>query len=34
MSGRMDETSSPMPGFGYPASWSERDQQAYKIIRE
>ncbi len=34
MNGRMDETSSPMPGFGYPASWSERDQQAYKIIRE
>lgn len=34
MNQRMDDSDAPMPGFGYPASWSERDQQAYKIIRE
>lgn len=34
MNRRMDEAVAPMPGFGYPAGWSERDQQAYKIIRE
>lgn len=31
---RMDDGDAPMPGFGYPTSWNERDQQAYKIIRE
>ncbi len=34
MNQRTNDGESPMPGFGYPTAWNERDQQAYKIIRE